>query len=786
MTILQIFNKYQKPGGEEASVLRVADTLDKDHKVIRCYFDSNEWAERSGILARLRQAFSMLWNPVAIRRVRREIDEHQPDLILLHNIFPICSAAMLFMLVRGRAPVVQYVHNFRPFSVNGYLWGEGRLLDQGLDKNFIPEILDGAWQDSRVRTAWYAMILWGLHATGTFRRIDRWIAISEFMRRKFVEAGLPPQRVEMLRHSWNPSPRLTGGGLRQTSESETPYILFLGRLTTAKGVDVLLDAWRMARPRAAKLVIGGEGPMDQTVMDAAAIDPSIVFHGHVTGERKFRLLEGARAVVAPSVWWEPLGIVVYEAYDHQKPALVAASGGLTETVLHGQTGLLHAPGDASELARHIVSILEDRAYAHKLGTQGKAHLLETTHPATWKSRMDEILEDVVAGASSVPESHHASPLNPRITIYLADQNPKLGRSLGISRMTEAVLEEMQARGTMDLRAVTSISSISVPEGMSRRVLPWETRNTLSRVLTDHMHPLLLSSEDPDVWYFPKGFLPAIHMPCAPSVVTIHDTIVQYYADHFPKWRTNFEYRYWAGMLKHTLRHADHILTVSYAAKSQIEAFRQRYGLPEKEITVTYEPCLYESTPQPMDAPKGAYALHLASREPHKRTAWLVRHWLATENAHLPPLHLVGVLPEEISAEVAAAPQITALPFLDDNELRAQFLGARVLVFPSEIEGFGLPAVEAYFLGTPVCYVKGTSVEEVLEVATKTGGFDLAHPESLNLAIKGTLAMRPEEIHLCGLRLREAYAASKVVERMEQVLRKAAGRKACLLRLSQGL
>lgn len=342
-------------------------------------------------------------------------------------------------------------------------------------------------------------------------------------------------------------------------------------------------------------------------------------------------------------------------------------------------------------------------------------------------------------------------------------------------MTEVVLEEMHARGTMDLRAVASASSIRGPDGMRRRQLPWGTRQTFSRVLTDHLHPLLQLGEEPDVWYFPKGFLPTLHTLCAPSVVTIHDTIVQYYADHFPKWRTQYEYRYWAGMLKHTLRNAGHILTVSHSAKGQIEAFMERHGLPPKEITVTYEPCLYEGLPQPVDPPKGGYLLHLASREPHKRTAWLVRHWLAPENADLPPLHVVGSLPKEVREVVAGTKRINALPFLDDDALQAQFLGARALVFPSEIEGFGLPAVEAYFLGTPVCFVKGTSVEEVLEVATHTGGFHLDQAESLNHAIQAILALPADEIHRCGLKLRQTYAATKVVDRMEQAFAVAAGR-----------
>jgi glycosyltransferase involved in cell wall biosynthesis len=96
------------------------------------------------------------------------------------------------------------------------------------------------------------------------------------------------------------------------------------------------------------------------------------------------------------------------------------------------------------------------------------------------------------------------------------------------------------------------------------------------------------------------------------------------------------------------------------------------------------------------------------------------------------------------------------------------LEARALILPSEIEGFGLPALEAYYLGTPVCYVKGTSVEEVLKVSTSHGGFTLDDSESLFSAVSQVMSISPQEVRECGLKLREVYAAEKVIERMMAV------------------
>jgi glycosyltransferase involved in cell wall biosynthesis len=220
------------------------------------------------------------------------------------------------------------------------------------------------------------------------------------------------------------------------------------------------------------------------------------------------------------------------------------------------------------------------------------------------------------------------------------------------------------------------------------------------------------------------------------------------------------------------------MTVSQCSKRQIEDYMQRHGLPAKEITVTYEPCLYESVPQPVDVVKENYVIHLASLEPHKRTAHLIRLWRDAENRglQLPTLHLIGSVPVEVMPLLASARSIVKRPFLEESALQDAYLKANALILPSEIEGFGLPALEAYYLGTPVCFVKGTSVEEILGVATSKGGFDLKQAQSLFSALDQVMAMSAEEVRTCGLKLRETYAAEKVANRMLEVFEEVRGEK----------
>ena len=1087
------------------SVERVAEMLSSRHFVFHCYFDSLEFDKKSkSPMSFAEQALLMLYNHESVMRFKGQVAACRPDIILVHNLFPVGSIGVYHAILTSGIPVFHYIHNFRPFSVNGYLWGKNRMITNGLHKNFIPEIMAASWQGSRLKTAWYACVIRLMHAMGIYRRVTSWLAISHFMKKTFVGAGIPEEKIFVLPHAWiiGQKPLQDETPVGDTGADE-PYILFMGRLTEAKGLRVLMAAWKKVEEvnSTGRLVIAGEGPLSDWVAEQQKNLKRVNLCGFISGVKKDQLLRRCRSMVVPSVWWEPLGLVVYEAYQFGRPVIAAKSGGLAETVQNGQTGWLYEPNDDEALKECILAALDTGDEADRRGLTGWSWLKENTSPEQWiKSfeaiaanviRMDrekpskrrhghfpnltrlETLKDqqadvrkltfsiitpsfrqvehlklcalsvadqtgnvtvehlvhdglsgsafdrwaasqdsancisekdngmydainrgfarskgdilawlncdeqylpetlskvaeyferhpeadilfgdivVIApdgkpigyrqavkpmpghirtcflstfsaatfvrrkvieqgyllntryraisdavwidgllragfrcmllneplsvftqtgsnlgqSAMSVEEglvwrsvtgahgrlrhafwttlhrirklhagayhtrnasiaiylegyqgrverrgvvsekwvgnrnatgkrdkvvenndtceaskgtyqcqnpTHRSSPNQKsgalRVSVYLGDQNPGFGRSFGISRMSEAVLSALAERNDVDLHLVVSKTSQQGPlRAASRLRLPWGTRSNLLRLFSDHLHPLFgISGQSLDCSYYPKGFLPLLDAGVRPTVVTIHDTIIDYYREHYPSWRRSFEYAYWCWMLKHTLHKADCILTVSECSKRQIEEFMARNSIPQKAITVTYEPCLYQAIPQPENPKKGDYVMHLASKEPHKRTAHLVRWWLESEPAKRPTLQLVGHMPSEVAGFASMSPYLVLRPYLDDAELRALIMGARALILPSEIEGFGLPALEAYYLGTPVCYSKKTSIEEIVKVATNKGGFDMNDPVALFEALDEVLSMAQEEVYQCGLKLRETYADKKVTVRM---------------------
>lgn len=389
--LLQIFNRYQIAGGEEMAVRQYAQNL-AGERFEECLFESAEWSGAGGPPA-WKQAAWTFYNPEAVRRLREKQNRVQGRAWIVHNVLPVGSAGIYSEALRQKIPLIQVIHNFRPFSVTGYAW-VGRQLDaRGWPVNYLREIAGGAWQQSRLKTAFLALVLTTMHLRNQFRAVKSWIAISDFMRQQFISAGIPASRVFRLYHSWE---------LKnvQTDFPEEDYYLFLGRLMDAKGLYVLAEAWDLLAgqlgAQCPRLVLAGDGPLKNWAERAQARQRKIEFRGFVDGKEKDRLLAGCRAVIQPAIWAEPLSLVVYEAYDYGKPVLVAASGGMPELV-SPETGLVHAPGQAEELASQVRQMEAfPRLQRQKMGRAGRQWLIQNTHRTTWKKQFQAVVEHAIS------------------------------------------------------------------------------------------------------------------------------------------------------------------------------------------------------------------------------------------------------------------------------------------------------------------------------------------------------------------------------------------------------
>jgi glycosyltransferase involved in cell wall biosynthesis len=280
--------------------------------------------------------------------------------------------------------------------VGGTLYSRGGFLEEALRGDYLREIRQGAWQESKLKSAVMALVLKRLHRSGWLECVKAWVCISEFLRDKLVQgAGLPPERVFALRHSWDAMPEAPAA-------TDAGYYLFLGRLVEVKGLETLLQAWNVLEQklgdRTPELWIAGEGPLDDMISAAATWMPKVRHLGLIGGELKHEAIRSCRAMLAPSLWWEPLGLVTYEAYDFAKPMLAARSGGLSETVIDGVTGFLHEPGNVSSLVDSVIKLetMSPEARA-AMGAEGRRWLLAGACREEWQRSFAAILNMAIRG-----------------------------------------------------------------------------------------------------------------------------------------------------------------------------------------------------------------------------------------------------------------------------------------------------------------------------------------------------------------------------------------------------
>ena len=140
------------------------------------------------------------------------------------------------------------------------------------------------------------------------------------------------------------------------------HCIYLGSLAEHKGVLTLLKAFSQIENDTVRLHFAGDGPLKDQVLNAAKNDPRIVFHGWLDETAMNALLDQCDAVICPSIWPEPFGRVVLDAYKHGLPVIASRSGGLAETVEDGMTGIQVTPANAKELTDAIERLHSDHNF----------------------------------------------------------------------------------------------------------------------------------------------------------------------------------------------------------------------------------------------------------------------------------------------------------------------------------------------------------------------------------------------------------------------------------------
>ncbi|GAA4556718.1 glycosyltransferase family 4 protein [Pseudonocardia xishanensis] len=395
MRVLVVHNRYRsaQPSGEDRVVDRECALLaEAGHEVDLFERRSDDIALMS-LPQRALVPVRVPWNPASRHELRARLRADRPDIVHVHNTFPLLSASVLAACADEEVPVVASLHNYQQVCPTGTLHRAGSDCTECVGRLPLPAVRHGCYRDSRLATLPVAV------ARAATRRVwwsgvARFFCVSDTQRRILVEAGMPPDRLT-VKHHFVPDP-----GLLRSGPGE--HVLYLGRLSDPKGLPTLMRAWdslAAAGGIGVPLVLAGGGELEESARRWARGRADVRFLGLQDDAGCRRLTAAASAVVLPSTTRETFGLVVVEAMATGVPVVASRLGALAELVVEGRTGLLHEPGDPASLADALRTVVTDRDLNRSLGSGGRRRYEEAFTPAVGLEALVSGYREVIAASS---------------------------------------------------------------------------------------------------------------------------------------------------------------------------------------------------------------------------------------------------------------------------------------------------------------------------------------------------------------------------------------------------
>ena len=388
MKILLVHNRYRAsaPSGENAVVDQEASVLSsRGHDVALFQRHSDHIAAWSP-MRRATLPFRVIWSEQSRRGVEAALAEFRPDVVHIHNTFPLITPSVLHACHRSSIPAVVTVHNYKLGCASGDFFRDGHVCHDCLNGSSVPALAHGCYRDSRASTA-TVVLGHSLHARAWRSLVAAYIFISSAQRDLLAPIGLPAER-SFVKHNFVPAPP------RRPDIAKEPFVAFIGRLDAAKGAPFLMQAWdafRLRRPNSSlRLVVAGGGDLSARMARWATQHPTVTMEGHVSRQKVSEILARSRAAIVPSQWEETFGMVAVEAMASGTAPVAAAHGAFPELITRGSDGVLFPPTDVNGLVDVLADVDDNPQRWLELGRRARQTYLHRFTPDVGVDRLLEI------------------------------------------------------------------------------------------------------------------------------------------------------------------------------------------------------------------------------------------------------------------------------------------------------------------------------------------------------------------------------------------------------------
>ncbi|MBD2494031.1 glycosyltransferase family 4 protein [Nostoc sp. FACHB-280] len=349
MKLLILHNRYRLTGGEDKVVQIEKNLLEANgHDVILLEENNlnivNVWDT-------LAAAGGAIYSLPSKQLVQAEIIRFSPDIVHVHNFFPLLSPAVYDACYAAGVPVIQTLHNYRLACPKAMPFRDGKICEDCIGR-LIPwsSVVHSCYRNSHLQSSVVAAMTTWHKLTGTWhKKVNAYIVLTQFQKEKMIQAGLPADKI-YIKPNFVFQPNKLDSHIQRDN-----YLLFVGRLSEEKGVSVLIDAY-IKNHISTPLKIVGDGPLRQVLqkkVQTAGYANLVEFLGYQDKLVVMKLMQRAKFLVFPSIWYEGFPLTIIEAFASSLPVLASKLGSLAEIVEDHLTGLHFEAGNLQDLADKI-------------------------------------------------------------------------------------------------------------------------------------------------------------------------------------------------------------------------------------------------------------------------------------------------------------------------------------------------------------------------------------------------------------------------------------------------
>lgn len=356
MRVLLVHNDYGKYSGEEAVVDKMAAMLaEEGYDVAQLRMSTA--GSRETMSGKVRGFVGGVYCPSGVRAMRDAIKREKPDVVNVHNLYPFISPAALRECRKAGVPVVMTIHNFRLICPTGLFMRNGRPCEYCLEKGNEWGCVKYNCENSILKSVGYA----ARNAVARIRRhyidcVDRFACITDFQRRKLIEAGFPEEKLVVIPNSVDvPEKSIFNTGR---------YVAYSGRISREKGVDLIIEVAR----RHPEIQFRFAGALrDKEIVEN--LPDNVELTGYLSGAALNDFYTNARFFVMASRWYEGFPMTILEAAAYGKPMVAPDHGGFTEIIGKGSNaiGRLFQPGDIDMLEKAVTELWSNPSETSRLG-----------------------------------------------------------------------------------------------------------------------------------------------------------------------------------------------------------------------------------------------------------------------------------------------------------------------------------------------------------------------------------------------------------------------------------